>query len=184
MLIRHHVAPASSINSSGDKLTDRGIEHLQAEDRQSRLQSDAKDPLRQTIERQLTGVSADEAAQDQPDQQRDVRTEGKTEHRKAHDFESMLDRHHHSVGANELVAAVTCGSDKRCDQHTRPADEHRHDGGDHTDDEKLDPACGSTLEFGRPGRDKNEDGDNNLKRVLQQPDDKLGSESSADNRAK
>lgn len=74
---RYHVAPASSINSSGDKLTDRGIEQLQAEDRQNRLESDAKDPLRQAIERQLTGVTADKAAQDQPDQQRDVRSEAK-----------------------------------------------------------------------------------------------------------
>lgn len=47
----------SSINASGDKLTDRGIEQLQAENRQSRLEGDAKEPLRQAIECQLTGIA-------------------------------------------------------------------------------------------------------------------------------
>lgn len=96
----------------------------------------------------------------------------------------MLDRHHHRVGANELVAPLTRRSDKRSDQHTGSANEHCHDSGDHADDEKLDPAGGSTLKFGRPGGDKDEDRDNNLQQVLRQRDDKLGSENSADDRAK
>ena len=139
----------SSINASGDKLTDRGIEQLQAENRQSRLEGDAKEPLRQAIECQLTGIATDKTAQDQSDQQRDIRTEGKTKHRKAHDLETMLDRHHHRVCADELVTPLARGSNKRSHQHTGSAHEHRHDGGNHADDEKFDPAGGSTLKLRR-----------------------------------
>ena len=73
-------------HSSGDKLTQRSIEQLQAENCQSRLESDAKNPLREAIERQLTGITANETAQDESDQQRDVRAKGKTERRKAHNL--------------------------------------------------------------------------------------------------
>ncbi|MEP6708305.1 MAG: hypothetical protein ABJC05_12340 [Pyrinomonadaceae bacterium] len=69
------------------------------------------------MSKKLADITADEAKSDQPDQRREVTTDGEAQKHEGDDLEAMLNRHHDRMRADELTAFRTSRRDEGTHQH-------------------------------------------------------------------